>query len=53
MTSARLFDPHFDNEDFAAIVSYLHSRFPEAPLIAQSYSFGGPVVTRYAISNHD
>jgi uncharacterized protein len=47
MTSARLFDPHYDNEDFAAVISYLHSQFPQSPLIAHSFSFGGPVITRY------
>ena len=47
MTSGRLFDPHYDNEDLAVVVSYLHAKFPDSPLIAQSFSFGGPVVARY------
>jgi predicted alpha/beta-fold hydrolase len=46
MTSARLFDPHYDNEDFAVVVSYLHNKLPESPIIAHSFSFGGPVVAR-------
>jgi|SRR5579859_5117931 len=47
MTSALLFDPHYDNKDLAAIVSYLHSQFPQSPLIAHSFSFVGPVILRY------
>ena len=47
MTSARLFDPHYDSEDFAVIVNYVHSLFPQSPLIGHSFSFGGPVITRY------
>jgi predicted alpha/beta-fold hydrolase len=46
MTSARLFNPHFDDEDFAVAVAYLHTLYPEAPFIAFAYSFGGPVIAK-------
>lgn len=50
MTSARLFDLRYDSEDVAVVVSYVHSLFPESPLIAHSFSYGGHAVARYSPS---
>jgi predicted alpha/beta-fold hydrolase len=48
LTSARLFDPLYDDEDLAVAISYLHTVLPQSPLIALGCSYGGPNLTRYS-----
>jgi predicted alpha/beta-fold hydrolase len=52
VTSARIFDPNHDNDDLAATVTYIHSIFPDSPLIGSGQCVGGAILMRYPSPLH-